>query len=309
MRRSEITFLGEASDAGTRAESEEGEPEDEDSKPAVSSSHGFQLQANDVKVSVTGASTLRVGRNQIGDVELSEQLRQDKGFLAALGQDFLSNYYKCESMVGTKISKLLHEITEMIQRDSKSKCVVFSQFLGVLDMAAEELHARGIGFVRLDGNCKQHERADALIEFSSNPNVKVFLLSMRAGAVGLTLTAADHCFIMDIAQNSAIEEQAIDRIHRIGQLRPVTVKRFVMQGTVEERLLSVRRSLGVDRTSAGTQICGANILADEEQAAKRATQRARSSGAASTEELDSAKRQRVEILEILFDCKANVNQA
>ena len=99
------------------------------------------------------------------------------------------------------------------------------QFMGVLDVAACELAARGIRFVRVDGTVKQHQRADALLDFASEPDIRVFLLSMRAGAVGLTLTAADHCFILDIPQNAAVEEQAIDRIHRIGQTREVKVKR------------------------------------------------------------------------------------
>jgi len=300
MLRSEITYLGEATDAGTASKTEEHrDDEEKDSKPAaVASVNGFQVTAINVHVSVTGASTLRARRNPMPDEQLRQTLHEDRAFLSTLTEDFLRNYYTCEARVGTKISELLLEIDAMIRRDPLSKCVVFSQFLGMLNVASEELKARGIGFVRLDGNCKQHERADALLEFSSNPNTKVFLLSMRSGAVGLTLTAADHCFIMDIAQNSAIEEQAIDRIHRIGQTRPVTVKRFVMQDTVEERLLGVRRSLGVDRPSAGTQICGASVLADEERTVLK------------SDKLDDAKRQmRVEMLEKLFGCCGKVHKA
>ena len=215
-----------------------------------------------------------------------------------LDVSFLSKYYACTSRVGSKIARLLQEIDKMIQTDCKSKCVVFSQFLGVLDVAADEL-ARNIGFVRLDGNCKQHERADALLDFSSNPAIKVFLLSMRAGSVGLTLTSADHCFIMDIAQNSAIEEQACDRVHRIGQTRPVTVKRFVMEGTVEERVLKVRRSLGIDRCETGTQLNGVGMLAEEEQAAKRPAKRARAADDDDHAD-DKQRQQRLKRLETLF---------
>lgn len=301
MRRSEITFLGEATDAGTASKNEERKDDgEEDSKPAaVCSVNGFQVIASNVHVSVRGASTLRAGRSAISDAQLRRTLHEDRALLSTLKEDFLRSYYDCKARVGTKIAELLLEIDAMTRRDPLSKCVVFSQFLGVLDVASEELQARGIGFVRLDGNCKQHERADALLEFSSNPNTKVFLLSMRSGAVGLTLTAADHCFIMDIAQNSAIEEQAIDRIHRIGQTRPVTVKRFAMQDTVEERLLGVRRSLGVDRPEVGTQICGASVLADEETVAAK-----------KKDGLDDAKRQmRVEMLEKLFGCCGKVHKA
>lgn len=102
-------------------------------------------------------------------------------------------------------------------------------------------------------------------------------------------------FIMNIAQNSAIEEQAIDRIHRIGQLNPVTVKRLVIEGTVEERLLGVRRSLAADSGSVGT-ICGASALDDDET--QRPSKRARTS-----DTLDDGNRQRrVEMLEELFGC-------
>jgi len=299
MRRSEISFLGDATDAGTASKMEEGNDEEEDSKPpAITSVNGFQVTATNVHISVTGASTLRAGHSAMTENAVARLLHEDRALLSSLRGDFLKSYYKCEAKIGTKIAELLLEVDAMVRRDPLSKCVVFSQFLGVLDVASQELRARGIGFVRLDGSCKQHERADALLDFSSNPNTKVFLLSMRSGAVGLTLTAADHCFIMDIAQNSAIEEQAIDRIHRIGQTRPVTVKRFVMQDTVEERLLGVRRSLGVDRPSAGTQICGASVLADEEKTAKKADNRS-----STNDELDDAKRQlRVETLEKLFGC-------
>lgn len=78
---------------------------------------------------------------------------------------------------------------------------------------------------------------------------------MRNGA-GLNLTVADHCFLLDVAPNSAIEEQSIDRIHRIGQTRPVTVKRFVIENTAEESL-GVRRALAIDRPSyAGVRSFG-----------------------------------------------------
>lgn len=165
--------------------------------------------------SVTGASTLRVGRRATTDADLRRELRLDYARLPTVDQGFLTNYYRGEERVGTKIARLLQEINSMIHKDSASKCVVFSQYQGVLDVAAEELLGRGVGLARLDGLSKQHERADALMEFQSNPTVKVFLLSMRAGAVGLNLTCADHCFIMDIAQNPSIEEQSIDRIHRM----------------------------------------------------------------------------------------------
>jgi SNF2 family DNA or RNA helicase len=306
MKRSEITFLGDATDAGTASGG--AKEMEEDSKPAAivsssSNSNGFQTTVKDLhaRVSAAEASTIRASRSVMSGKDLHSALHEDRARLHTLDEKLLTSYYDCETKVGTKVARLLHEINAMTTKSAKSKCVVFSQFAGVLDVAAEELTIRGIGFVRIDGKMKQHERADALLEFSSNPNAKVFLLSMRSGAVGLTLTAADHCFIMDIAQNSAIEEQAIDRIHRIGQVNPVTVKRLVIEGTVEERLLGVRRSLAADDGSTGT-ICGASALDDDET--KRPAKRARTT---ETQDdgirLDDGNRQRrVEMLEELFGC-------
>ena len=94
-----------------------------------------------------------------------------------------------------------------------SKCVVFSQFGAVLDVAAEELGRAGIRFVRVEGCRKGYQRdqrADAVLDFSADPGVRVLMLSMRAGAAGLNLIAADHCFIMDAVINSVVEERAIN---------------------------------------------------------------------------------------------------
>jgi hypothetical protein len=182
------------------------------------------------------------------------------------------------------VARLLEEVDAMVAADPDSKAVAFSQFMGVLDVAAEQLRARGVRFVRVDGTVKQHERADALLDFASDKEIKVFLLSMRAGAVGLTLTAADHCFIMDTHQNAAVEEQAIDRIHRIGQLRPVTVKRFVLQGTVEERIIGVRRQLGVDHTAAAAAARVADTsLMEQDPAVRKPKKRRAGGGSASSD--------------------------
>jgi len=97
-----------------------------------------------------------------------------------------------------------------------------------------------LDLLELDGKVSLHKRADALLDFASNKDIKVFLLSMRSGAVRLTLTAANYCYILDTPQNTASDEQAIERIYRIGQTRPVIVKKFVMQNTVEERIMRVR---------------------------------------------------------------------
>jgi SNF2 family DNA or RNA helicase len=264
--------------------------------------HGFQFKSQEVEVTAVGSSTRRTNYPTLSGKELTNQLRSDRAELSTLDEPFLKNVYSATGQIGTKVAMLLQEIRSMMRKSATSKCVVFTQFLGILDVAGAELAARNIGFVRIDGNCKQYERADALMAFDSNPSVRVFLLSMRSGAVGLNLTAADHCFIMDTAQNPAIEEQGIDRIHRIGQTKPVTVKRFVMRGTVEERLLGVRRKLGVDRT-VGTQVNG---VEEDEAENRRPRKKARTS---EDETMDAQQQKRVETLETLFGCKMHVHKA
>lgn len=129
VRRSEITFLGEATDAGTENKAVE-QPSVEDSKmPAVESFNGFQMTSSNVQVEVTGASTPRAATEIMTPTRLRGLLSRDRSYLPNLSQSFLSNFYTSESCVGTKHSKLLEEIQSMIQKDSASKCVVFSQFL------------------------------------------------------------------------------------------------------------------------------------------------------------------------------------
>lgn len=227
--RSEITFLN-ASDAGTSAGSNEDSMADtgETCSPTENKDQrkddgileaktlpSFNLETTEVEATVSGADSQRPGGIAMSKEELKQVTTEKQALLPSLSGPFLSSFLQAESAVGSKISQLLQEIQKMIAKDSTSKCLVFSQFNEVLDIAEEELTLRAIDSVRIDGSCSQHARADALLEFASKPNKKVFLLCMRVGAVGLTLTSADHCFFMDVTQNAASEEQAIERIHRM----------------------------------------------------------------------------------------------
>jgi len=87
------------------------------------------------------------------------------------------------------------------------------------------------------------EREDELERFKSDPNITVFLVSLRAGAYGLNLTCASQCVMLDPFWNPFVEMQAIDRIHRIGQVRPVKVHRIVIQNTVEDRILALQEKV------------------------------------------------------------------
>jgi SNF2 family DNA or RNA helicase len=118
------------------------------------------------------------------------------------------------------------------------KSLVYSQWTSLLDLAEPPLAAAGLGFVRLDGATR--DRAEVVARFQSAEGPPVFLISLRAGGTGLNLTAADHVFLLDPWWNPAVEEQAADRAHRIGQDKPVFVHRLVAAGTVEERILELQ---------------------------------------------------------------------
>jgi SNF2 family DNA or RNA helicase len=112
----------------------------------------------------------------------------------------------------------------------------------MLDVVGVALARHNIGFTRLDGSMPQPVREANISQFRSKRNVRVFLVSMKAGGVGLNLTAAEQVFLLDPWWNPAAEDQAIDRVHRLGQLHPVTVVRYVVRGTVEERLIEMQEN-------------------------------------------------------------------
>jgi superfamily II DNA or RNA helicase len=118
------------------------------------------------------------------------------------------------------------------------KALVFSQWTSLLDLIEPELNDAGIAFARLDGSTS--DRAGVVTRFESADGPPVMLISLKAGGTGLNLTSADHVFLVDPWWNPAVEAQAADRAHRIGQTRPVFVYRLVAQGTVEEKILSLQ---------------------------------------------------------------------
>ncbi|XP_052210529.1 DNA repair protein RAD5A isoform X2 [Diospyros lotus] len=138
----------------------------------------------------------------------------------------------------SKVSALLQELE--IIRLSGSKSIVFSQWTTFLDLLQIPLSRSNISFVRLDGTLNQQQREKVIKQFSEESNILVLLMSLKAGGVGINLTAASNAFILDPWWNPAVEEQAVMRIHRIGQTKSVTIKRFIVKGTVEERMEAVQ---------------------------------------------------------------------
>ncbi|QIX61610.1 ATP-dependent helicase [Hymenobacter sp. BT18] len=134
----------------------------------------------------------------------------------------------------------LREVVRMIRSvvAEGHKVLVFSQFVKHLDLVRSSLDEKQIKYAYLDGNTR--DRAREVTRFQETESLRVFLISLKAGGVGLNLTAADYVFILDPWWNPAVEAQAVDRAHRIGQQRTVFTYKFISKNTVEEKILALQ---------------------------------------------------------------------
>jgi superfamily II DNA or RNA helicase len=137
-----------------------------------------------------------------------------------------------------KIDLLLPRLAEVL--DEGHKALVFSQFTSLLAIVRERLDRERVRYAYLDGRTR--DRATAVQRFQRDPDCRLFLVSLRAGGLGLNLTAADYVFLLDPWWNPAVEAQAIDRSHRIGQTRQVFAYRLIARGTIEEKILELQRT-------------------------------------------------------------------
>src|SRR6202012_5862679 len=136
-----------------------------------------------------------------------------------------------------KLDELAREITENI---GDHKALIFSQFLGMLALIKERLKELGIPFEYFDGSTSAIDREKAIQNFQNDDKYRVFLISLKAGGVGLNLTAADYVYIVDPWWNPAVEQQAIDRTHRIGQTKNMFAYRMICKETIEEKMLQLQ---------------------------------------------------------------------
>ena len=156
---------------------------------------------------------------------------------------------------GAKLTAFSETIDELLE--NKHKALVFSQFVDHLSILRAELDRKGVAYQYLDGSTPMKERQRS-VEAFQNGEGDVFLISLRAGGTGLNLTAADYVLHMDPWWNPAVEDQAADRAHRMGQLRPVTIYRFITRGTIEDKILDLhatKRDLA-DSLLEGTDTTG-----------------------------------------------------
>jgi hypothetical protein len=136
-----------------------------------------------------------------------------------------------------KLDALLERLEEL--RDEGQQVLVFSQFVSLLELIEPRLQAADIGYLKLTGATEN--RAELVDQFQSDRSKTVFLLSLKAAGSGLNLTAASYVILCDPWWNPAVEAQAIDRTHRIGQTQPVVAYRLVAADTVEQKILALQR--------------------------------------------------------------------
>lgn len=137
-----------------------------------------------------------------------------------------------------KLNALDELLTELQQ--NKHKALIFSQFVGHLKLIQKHLEYKGIQYQYLDGSTPQKERQKRVNAFQLGEG-EVFLISLKAGGFGLNLTAADYVIHMDPWWNPAVEEQASDRVHRMGQDKPVTIYRLIAKNTIEEKIVDLHK--------------------------------------------------------------------
>ena len=161
----------------------------------------------------------------------------------------------------SKLATFADTLDELLE--NRHKVLVFSQFVVHLKLVEEHLKKSGIAYKYLDGGTPARARAQRIEAFQAGQG-DVFLISLKAGGIGLNLTAADYVIHMDPWWNPAVEDQASDRAHRIGQTRPVTIYRLVTEGTIEEQIVDLhhrKRDLA-DQLLAGADAAG-QLNADE----------------------------------------------
>jgi non-specific serine/threonine protein kinase len=192
----------------------------------------YEGYRNDFRDKILGTiETQGINRSQLTILQGLMKLRQICDSPAILNeQDKFPNH-------SIKLEELGREITENI---SNHKALVFSQFLGMLALIREKLKELGVDHEYFDGSTSAPERERAIQRFQNDENCRVFLISLKAGGVGLNLTAADYVYIVDPWWNPAVEQQAIDRTHRIGQTKNIMAYRMICKDTIEDKILQLQ---------------------------------------------------------------------
>jgi non-specific serine/threonine protein kinase len=203
--------------------------------------HIYDAYRNDYRNQIIGAiETQGIQKSQLTILQGLMKLRQICDSPAILNE---TEKFENHSI---KLDELSREIMENI---GDHKALVFSQFLGMLALIKERLEELGVKYEYFDGSTSAPDREKAIQSFQRDESVRVFLISLKAGGVGLNLTAADYVYIVDPWWNPAVEQQAIDRTHRIGQDKNIFAYRMICKDTIEDKITQLqekKRALAKD---------------------------------------------------------------
>ncbi|XP_036128564.1 transcription termination factor 2 [Molossus molossus] len=178
--------------------------------------------------------------DQLSALTLSELQNSDPSTVSLNGECFKAELFE-DMRESTKISSLLVEL-DAIQRNAGSqKSVIVSQWTSMLKVVARHLKRYKLTYATIDGSVNPKQRMDLVEAFNNSRSPQVMLISLLAGGVGLNLTGGNHLFLLDMHWNPSLEDQACDRIYRVGQQKDVVIHRFVCEGTVEEKILQLQK--------------------------------------------------------------------
>ncbi|MDA3893741.1 MAG: DEAD/DEAH box helicase [Salinivirgaceae bacterium] len=172
-----------------------------------------------------------MGKSKIMVLEALTRLRQICDSPALVDKDYITDAQ------AIKVKEILRHITN---KTANHKILIFSQFVKMLSIVRDELTKLNIDFEYLDGKSSTKQREKSVNNFQDNDDLRVFLISLKAGGTGLNLTAADYVYLLDPWWNPAVENQAIDRCYRIGQDKKVFAYRMICKNTVEEKIVKLQ---------------------------------------------------------------------
>ena len=219
--------------------------DDESTEDGETDNGDFKKRAKSCK-SLGGRKSKGKGKvlEKKGPKKTLAQLKKEAGIGSKARAKYLRKLAK-DWETSAKIDKAMDILRDLQNRKDREtgqaeKTIIFSQFTSLLDLLEIPINQEGWKYRRYDGSMSPKARNEAVLDFTDKPDVKVMLVSLKAGNAGLNLTAASQVIIFDPFWNPYIEEQAIDRAHRIGQLRPVQVHRLLVADTVEDRIIALQ---------------------------------------------------------------------
>eukprot|EP00939_MAST-03C_sp_MAST-3C-sp1_P000482 g482.t1 len=182
---------------------------------------------------------------------------------SATNQSTVATTAAADATLFAKLKILMDEMRELREKDKTAKILIFSQFKATLEKLQCELTKAGLKYRTLTGSMSLAKRKKALSMFQNDPPTTVFLLSIRAGAVGINLTQANHVFLLDACTNPALEAQAIGRVWRLGQKRSVKIRRFVMKDSIETRIRDMVETSSSTASSSPAKSTSASAVVKE----------------------------------------------